>query len=302
MIWSAFTSEHFMREADAVLAAEQQQQQRLGGNEDAASQQRDDCDEDDVFQPSLGNVAFGTAADGWAFRLDQFAEMYSAKLGAKPATLAVALWGDWAYLPKEKRVVRAKAKASNGRNLKTMFVQFALDPLWRAYSVCEGEDVQAVLGPIVSGRGLSHQVPARVLKGPDPRAAVKAVLHAWLPLSEAVLGMAVKHLPSPAAAAPMRLPHLLSGGSNTTLLGNQPTTSFTATPQSANGDNQSSAVPSGKDCIAQPEQHQCGCHTFCQVAATQLCLETSQPPHSQQRLNLQMVTINPQLFPVERIA
>jgi ribosome assembly protein 1 len=27
MIWSAFDSEHFMREADAVLAAEQQQQQ-----------------------------------------------------------------------------------------------------------------------------------------------------------------------------------------------------------------------------------------------------------------------------------
>ena len=28
MIWSAFNSEHFMREADAVLAAEQQQQQQ----------------------------------------------------------------------------------------------------------------------------------------------------------------------------------------------------------------------------------------------------------------------------------
>jgi ribosome assembly protein 1 len=28
MIWSAFDSEHFMREADAVLAAEQQQQQQ----------------------------------------------------------------------------------------------------------------------------------------------------------------------------------------------------------------------------------------------------------------------------------
>lgn len=36
MIWSAFDSEHFMREADAVLAAEQQQQQqREGGGGDA---------------------------------------------------------------------------------------------------------------------------------------------------------------------------------------------------------------------------------------------------------------------------
>jgi ribosome assembly protein 1 len=62
-------------------------------------------------------------------------------------------------------------------------------------------------------------VPAKVLEGGDPRAALKAVLRAWLPLSEAVLGMTVSHLPSPAAAAPLRLPHLMDGGSNTALLG-----------------------------------------------------------------------------------
>jgi ribosome assembly protein 1 len=37
MIWSAFDSEHFMREADAVLAAEQQQQQQLQQARDDAS-------------------------------------------------------------------------------------------------------------------------------------------------------------------------------------------------------------------------------------------------------------------------
>lgn len=79
--------------------------------------------------------------------------------------------------------------------------------------------VQAVLGPIVSSRGLTHLVPAKLLDpSADPRTAVKAVLKAWLPLSEAVLGMAVTHLPSPDTAAPTRLPHLLSGGSNTALL------------------------------------------------------------------------------------
>jgi ribosome assembly protein 1 len=78
---------------------------------------------------------------------------------------------------------------------------------------------QAVLGPIVSSRGLAHAVPAKLLEPPsEPRAAVKAVLKAWLPLSEAVLGMAVAHLPSPTAAAPVRLPRLLAGGSNTALL------------------------------------------------------------------------------------
>jgi ribosome assembly protein 1 len=63
-------------------------------------------------------------------------------------------------------------------------------------------------------------VPAKLLEtGADPRGALRAVLRAWLPLSEAVLGMTVEHLPSPAAAAPLRLPHLMDGGSNTALLG-----------------------------------------------------------------------------------
>lgn len=137
-----------------------------------------------------------------------------------PCRLPQALWGDWCFLPKEKRVVRGSKARAGGRSApRSMFEQFALEPIWRAYSVCEGEDVQSVLGPIVSSRGLTHLVPAKLLEpSADPRAAVKAVLKAWLPLSEAVLGMAVTHLPSPQAAAPMRLPHLLAGGSNTALL------------------------------------------------------------------------------------
>lgn len=36
-----------------------------------------------MFQPSRCNVAFGSAHDGWAFTLDQFAAMYAEKLGCK---------------------------------------------------------------------------------------------------------------------------------------------------------------------------------------------------------------------------
>jgi hypothetical protein len=58
-----------------LCSAAEEQQQHAGS---------DDDDEEDVFQPQKGNVAFGSAADGWAFSLDQFAAMYSEKLGAKP--------------------------------------------------------------------------------------------------------------------------------------------------------------------------------------------------------------------------
>jgi hypothetical protein len=56
--------------------------------------------------------------------------------------------------------------------------------------------MQEVLGRMVAG--LHLDVSAKVLGHPDPRVALRAVLHAWLPLPEAVLGMAVERLPDPA--------------------------------------------------------------------------------------------------------
>ena len=52
--------------------------------------QEQEEDEEDVFQPQLGNVVFASAHDGWAFRPAQFAALYAAKLGANPAALGKA--------------------------------------------------------------------------------------------------------------------------------------------------------------------------------------------------------------------
>ena len=54
---------------------------------------------------------------------------------------------------------------------------------------------QDILGRIV--KGLSLSVSDKALAHADPRSALRTVLRAWLPLSEAVLGAAVEHLPSP---------------------------------------------------------------------------------------------------------
>ncbi|CAD7704026.1 unnamed protein product [Ostreobium quekettii] len=167
---------------------------------------------EDTFSPSKGNVAFGSAIDGWAFRTDQFAEMYASKLGASAVSLRRALWGDYYFQSKTKSVVRRKAVA--GR-LQPMFVQFILEPLWNAYSVCDpGTDVLGLLSKIIKARRLST-VDERQVKSPDPRQALRAVLRAWLPISEAVLGMVVQHMPSPLSSARLRIPHLLSSGSST---------------------------------------------------------------------------------------
>ena len=54
------------------------------------------------------------------------------------------------------------------------------------------------------------QVSEKAISHPDAKTALRAVMRGWLPLSEAVLSMAVEQLPSPLEAAPERLPHLLA--------------------------------------------------------------------------------------------
>lgn len=226
MIVSSFRSEKFISEADSVLAYEDAKASGAAagagggrggeGSEEAHNgngaageghdEHAEDEDEEDMFSPSKGNVAFASAHDGWAFRPSQFAEMYAAKLGCKAAALERAMWGDYAFQPKLKRIVKIKAD-QRGR-LKPLFVAFALDPLWKAYKACDPEeDHVAVLGKIIQGLGLKN-IPERSISTPDSRSALRSVLRAWLPLSEAVLGMAAEHLPSPRSARD-RVPRLL---------------------------------------------------------------------------------------------
>ena len=63
---------------------------------------------------------------------------------------------------------------------------------------------------ILSSSHVCTQVSDKALAQADPKAALRAVMKSWLPLSEAILGMAVEQLPDPASAAPERLPRLLA--------------------------------------------------------------------------------------------
>eukprot|EP00201_Polytomella_parva_P014391 CAMPEP_0175066456 /NCGR_PEP_ID=MMETSP0052_2-20121109/16521_1 /TAXON_ID=51329 ORGANISM="Polytomella parva, Strain SAG 63-3" /NCGR_SAMPLE_ID=MMETSP0052_2 /ASSEMBLY_ACC=CAM_ASM_000194 /LENGTH=785 /DNA_ID=CAMNT_0016333165 /DNA_START=42 /DNA_END=2396 /DNA_ORIENTATION=- len=248
MIWSGFESEQFMREADSLLAqpitttTNSSSEAESGGADDSSSggmngQGYGHTDsksnisppsssssssaaagnaagnaaaEQDMFDPVRGNVCFGSAADGWAFRLEQFAEMYAEKLSCKKEALVKVLWGDYQFNPKDKSVTRCKRRVAGGPPPKTLFVQFALEPIWKAYGSLDSgaEEAAAVLGAIVRGRGLA--VPKKTLEQSDLKQALRAVFRAWLPLAEAVLGMAVQQLPSPCAAAPTRIPHLFA--------------------------------------------------------------------------------------------
>eukprot|EP00736_Rhodelphis_marinus_P004080 Rmarinus@m.18833 len=155
-------------------------------------------DEEDVqFCPSLGNVIFASAADGWAFSINQFASFYGAKLGMNERALQKALWGDYYYLPKAKKVVKGAKNA--GPKAKPMFVQFVLANLWQVYeTIYTMRGDMSKLEAIVSS--LKIKVPVRELRSKDPKIVVSAIMPKWLPCSEACLRLVVDKLPSPVQA------------------------------------------------------------------------------------------------------
>jgi ribosome assembly protein 1 len=93
-------------------------------------------DEDIYFAPENNNVIFGSAIDGWAFTVRQFASLYERKLGIKRAVLEKVLWGDFYLDPKSKRVL--SSKHLKGRHLKPMFVQLVLENIWAVYEATTG--------------------------------------------------------------------------------------------------------------------------------------------------------------------
>merc|ERR1719247_2650906 len=69
-------------------------------------------EEDWRYSPEKGNVAFGSASHGGAFRIDTFAKLIGAKMGAKPQNLQRVLWGDWAFNPRTKLASRRSQQDS----------------------------------------------------------------------------------------------------------------------------------------------------------------------------------------------
>lgn len=83
-----------------------------------------DEDEEPYFEPEKGNVVFASAMDGWGFRISHFAKLYAAKLGANADTLTQAMWGDFAFNAKTKRIIKIKPEQQH--KLTPLFVQVRL--------------------------------------------------------------------------------------------------------------------------------------------------------------------------------
>ncbi|XP_075064001.1 elongation factor-like GTPase 1 [Mixophyes fleayi] len=158
------------------------------------------------FSPEQGNVVFASAMDGWGFTIDYFAQLYGQKIGIKSAVLLKTLWGDYYLSSKAKKIM----KGAQSKGKKPLFVQLILDNMWSLYDAVMKRETDKI-DKIVSSLGL--KTSPRESRHSDPKVHVNAICCQWLPISQAVLNMVCRKLPSPLENSAERVEKLLCAGS-----------------------------------------------------------------------------------------
>lgn len=170
-------------------------------NQESALEESDDSTL--YFSPELGNVAFCSAVDGWAFTIQDFSKMYSSRLEIAEPELTKALWGDYFYNSKNK-VARPGAQE---KAKKPMFVQFVLENIWNLYEVIAIRKDKEKLPSIAEKLGV--KLSPRDLRIGDPKVQLKTLFEQWLPIDTTVLEMVTTHIPPPNTITEGRAEQLL---------------------------------------------------------------------------------------------
>lgn len=93
-----------------------------------ATYQQDETLGDITLDPRKGNVSFGSGKQGWALRLNSFAEMIAARTGKEANKLMRRLWGDHFYDPETRKFTNVPTSKS-GQPLQRYVCQMVLQPL-----------------------------------------------------------------------------------------------------------------------------------------------------------------------------
>lgn len=156
--------------------------------------------------PSVGNVAFGSGKDQWAFTLSKFARLYSKKFGISQEKMMEKFWGD-NYFDATQKKWRTDGETEDGRSLRRCFAQFIMDPICKLCQNIIDGNVEGYL-KMLKVLDLELSQEDKLLSG---KQLLKAVMSKWLPAADCLLEMMVKHLPSPRDAQKYRTSYLYEG-------------------------------------------------------------------------------------------
>nr|Q06193.1 RecName: Full=Elongation factor 2; Short=EF-2 [Entamoeba histolytica]AAA29097.1 translation elongation factor 2 [Entamoeba histolytica] len=156
--------------------------------------------------PGEGTVAFGSGLHGWAFTLEKFAKMWSAKFGIDRKRMLEKLWGDNYWDAKAKKW-KKNGKGDHGEVLQRGFVQFCFDPITKLFNaIMEGR--KADYEKMLTNLQIKLSADDKEKEGKE---LLKTVMKLWLPAGVTLLEMIVLHLPSPVVAQKYRTSNLYTG-------------------------------------------------------------------------------------------
>eukprot|EP00388_Colpodella_angusta_P006242 GDKJ01018641.1.p1 GENE.GDKJ01018641.1~~GDKJ01018641.1.p1 ORF type:complete len:1137 (+),score=285.90 GDKJ01018641.1:1-3411(+) len=185
-----------------------------------------------TMDPAEGKVLFGSALHGWAFEVATFASMAAKKLSPilappgqelAPEKVQKLMWGPRFLDLKNKKIVsKPPTVAALGESqASNLFAQLVLNPLYKIHQAVESGNVDEIKRVAqltlvsqqqkdVFNNEIRVALAQGVAKDAQAQASMIAValLKGWMPLTSAVIRAVVSHLPSPLAAAPLRLPYL----------------------------------------------------------------------------------------------
>lgn len=159
------------------------------------------------LNPVLGNVAFGSGKDCWAFTLDQFAERYSSKLNLAKDKLKERLWGDNFYDSETKQWKTISQEDEIKPTMKRGFSEFVMTPIIEIAQAALQSD-KAKIQTIA--KKLNVELTPQELEETGKKLS-RIVLSKWMHAADCLINLCINHLPSPKTAQEYRYKHLYSG-------------------------------------------------------------------------------------------
>jgi elongation factor 2 len=160
-------------------------------------------EEEYKIDPSIGNVAFGSGYFGWAFTIKTFAKIYSKINKVEVDYLNERLWGDCFYDGKKFTKSFDDVNQENDR----AFNKFIIAPLIKFQNSIMAKD-QEVIRKMMKKFDVEIKESAFELPEED---LLKLIFKKWINAAQAILDMAIAHLPSPKEAQKYRMGCLFKG-------------------------------------------------------------------------------------------
>jgi len=160
------------------------------------------------FSPLRGNVLFSSAQFRMMFTLESYAAIYAETHGFSFDHLVFAkcLWGDLFYNAEENKFTKTPPDAEQPRS----FVQFVLEPIYKIFAHCLGEEKEDLAQTLAEVGIYLHKRDYEL----DARSLIRKVFQQYFGSGGGLpsfIDMVVRHIPTPKESAEAKVEKLYSG-------------------------------------------------------------------------------------------